>query len=68
MITRRILLSLAALLALPALASAQALPDLAGRKVVIAVENAYFPLQFNDPKTSHKPNAQYPSRVPILRA
>jgi hypothetical protein len=50
MITRRILLSLAALLALPVLASAQDVPDLAGRKIVIAVENAYFPLQFNDPK------------------
>lgn len=59
MITRRILLSLAALLALPVLASAQDVPDLAGRKIVIAVENAYFPLQFNDPKTSQAVGWEY---------
>ncbi|MGB0658735.1 MAG: substrate-binding periplasmic protein [Mangrovicoccus sp.] len=38
-----------ALFALPAYA--EELPDLAGREVVIAVENAYPPLQFIDPKT-----------------
>jgi len=35
-----------AVLVLPFAASAQALPDLAGRKVVVVTENAYFPLQF----------------------
>jgi polar amino acid transport system substrate-binding protein len=46
------ILSLAAalgLLAAPALA--QELPDLAGREVAVATENAYPPLQFVDPKT-----------------
>ncbi len=56
---RRILLALCALLALPVFASAETLPDLAGRKVVIAVENAYFPLQFNDPKTGQAVGWEY---------
>jgi polar amino acid transport system substrate-binding protein len=46
--------ALLAVLALPFAAGAQSLPDLAGRKVVIVTENAYFPLQFVDP-TSGKP-------------
>ena len=37
--------------ALPPPASAQALPDLGGKTVVVVTENAYFPLQFVDPKT-----------------
>ena len=59
MITRRLLLALASLLALPVLASAQALPDLAGRKVVIVTENAYFPLQFVDQKTGKPVGWEY---------
>ncbi len=59
MFTRRIVLAFTALLALPVFASAQALPDLAGRKVVVAVENAYFPLQFNDPKTGQAVGWEY---------
>lgn len=53
----RLKLAFAALAALmlPSLAAqAQALPDLAGKKVVIVTENAYFPLQFVDP-ASGKP-------------
>ena len=38
--------ALLAALFLPLAAHAQALPDLAGRKVVVVTENAYFPLQF----------------------
>jgi len=56
MFTRRIFIALAAMLAFPALAAAQ---DLAGRKVVIATENAYFPLQFNDPKTGQAVGWEY---------
>lgn len=48
------LAGLAAALILPLAAQAQSLPDLAGRKVVIVTENAYFPLQFVDP-ASGKP-------------
>ncbi|MGB3502938.1 MAG: transporter substrate-binding domain-containing protein [Mesorhizobium sp.] len=59
MITRRLLLALAALFALPALAAAQGLPDLGARKVVIVTENAYFPLQFNDPKTGQAVGWEY---------
>ena len=39
----------AILVAMPALA--QDLPDLKGRKIVAVTENAYFPLNFADPKT-----------------
>jgi polar amino acid transport system substrate-binding protein len=45
----RLKILVAAMLAafvLPFAAQAQALPDLAGRKVVVVTENAYFPLQF----------------------
>jgi len=52
MISRRLVLGLAAALTLfPVAASAQDLPDLGGRTVVIVTENAYPPLQFVDPKT-----------------
>jgi len=52
--TKRLLLGLLALFALPVMASAQALPDLGGRKVVIVTENAYYPLQFVE-QASGKP-------------
>jgi polar amino acid transport system substrate-binding protein len=52
MISRRLLLGLGAVVTLfPVVASAQDLPDLGGRTVVIVTENAYPPLQFVDPKT-----------------
>ena len=44
------LAAIAALLALPALADGH-LPDLGGRAVVIATEDAYPPIQFKDPAT-----------------
>ena len=47
MLRRTVLATLAAVLAAPA-ALAQALPDLAGREIVVVTENAYPPLQFLD--------------------
>jgi len=51
---RRAFLGLAAL-AVAALAAgpaaAEGLPDLKGRKIVAVTENAYFPLNFTDPKS-----------------
>jgi polar amino acid transport system substrate-binding protein len=47
---RLMLAGLAAALAFPAAATAQALPDLAGKTIVVVTENAYPPLQFVDPK------------------
>jgi polar amino acid transport system substrate-binding protein len=50
-ISKRQFLGLAvAMMVAPAIASAQGLPDLNGRKVVVVTENAYPPLQFVDPK------------------
>ena len=51
----------AALLALFVTASAQAqsLPDLGGRMVTVVTENAYFPLQFIDPKTGKPVGWEY---------
>ena len=43
-----------AALVLPFAAYAQALPDLGGRKVVVVTENAYFPLQFVDPRAASR--------------
>jgi len=52
MLTRRATLAAFALLALgPATASAETLPDLKGRSIVVVTENAYPPLQFVDPKS-----------------
>jgi polar amino acid transport system substrate-binding protein len=45
------LLTLAAGAVLPA--RAETLPDLKGRTIVAVTENAYFPLNFVDPKTGH---------------
>jgi polar amino acid transport system substrate-binding protein len=53
------LAGLAAALLLPFAASAQALPDLGGKTVVVVTENAYFPLQFVDPKTSQPVGWEY---------
>ena len=53
------LAGIAAALFLPVAAQAQALPDLAGRTVVIVTENAYFPLQFVDPKTGQPAGWEY---------
>jgi polar amino acid transport system substrate-binding protein len=41
------------------LAAAQTLPDLGGRTIVIVTENAYFPLQFVDPKSGQPAGWEY---------
>ena len=51
--------ALGALLLMPIAAHAQALPDLGGKTVVVVTENAYFPLQFVDPKTSQPVGWEY---------
>ncbi|HTV70777.1 MAG TPA: transporter substrate-binding domain-containing protein [Rhizobiaceae bacterium] len=51
--------ALAALIATSAGALAQAVPDLGGRTVVVVTENAYFPLQFMDPKTQQPVGWEY---------
>jgi polar amino acid transport system substrate-binding protein len=54
-ISKRQFLGLAvAMMVAPVIASAQGLPDLNGRKVVVVTENAYPPLQFVDPKTGKR--------------
>ena len=66
----RILSSLAALaaaLVLPATASAQDLPDLGGRTVVVVTENAYPPLQFVDPKTGQAIGWEYDAMAEIAK-
>lgn len=55
---RTLLISVAALL-LPSVASAQEVPDLGGRTVVVVTEDAYFPLQFVDPKTNTSVGWEY---------
>ena len=47
------LFGLLAAIVLPFAASAQTLPDLGGKTVVVVTENAYFPLQFVDSKTGN---------------
>jgi polar amino acid transport system substrate-binding protein len=60
MISRRFVLGACATLVLSSVAaSAQDLPDLAGRKVVVVTENAYPPLQFIDPKTGEQIGWEY---------
>jgi polar amino acid transport system substrate-binding protein len=53
------------LAALPALA--QDLPDLQGREVIVAVENAYPPLQFVEPETSDAVGWEYDAMDEIAR-
>ncbi|MDP2084456.1 MAG: transporter substrate-binding domain-containing protein [Gemmobacter sp.] len=48
MLRRSVLAALAVILAAPLAATAQGLPDLAGRDIVVVTENAYPPLQFLD--------------------
>jgi len=56
---KSILVGLGVAMALPLSASAQALPDLGGKTVVVVTENAYFPLQFVDSKTSQPVGWEY---------
>jgi len=69
--TLRIALALAvAALFTPSLstsASAQALPDLGGKEVVIVTENAYPPLQFIDPKSGDQIGWEYDAMNDIAK-
>ena len=56
---KSMLVGLGVAMALPLSASAQGLPDLGGKTVVVVTENAYFPLQFVDPKTSQPVGWEY---------
>jgi polar amino acid transport system substrate-binding protein len=59
--------ALGALLLMPLAAHAQALPDLGGKTVVVVTENAYFPLQFVDPKTSKPVGWEYDAMAELAK-
>jgi polar amino acid transport system substrate-binding protein len=66
----RLKLMLAGLVAsilFPLAASAQALPDLGGKTVVVVTENAYPPLQFIDPKTGKQNGWEYDAMNEIAK-
>jgi polar amino acid transport system substrate-binding protein len=66
--SRRAFLGLAAALAVSCLpAFAQELPDLKGRKIIAVTENAYFPLNFTDPKTGQGIGWEYDAVNEIAR-
>lgn len=56
---KSLVLALAASLALAAPAAAQTLPDLGGRSIKAVTENAYFPLNFEDPATGNGIGLEY---------
>ncbi|MGE0501140.1 MAG: transporter substrate-binding domain-containing protein [Rhizobiaceae bacterium] len=56
---KSLVLGLVAAALIPFAASAQSLPDLGGKTVVVVTENAYFPLQFVDPKTGQAVGWEY---------
>src|SRR5687768_12530167 len=64
---RLALAALGALLLMPFSAHAQALPDLGGKTVVVVTENAYFPLQFVDPKTSQPAGWEYDAMAELAK-
>jgi polar amino acid transport system substrate-binding protein len=68
MISRRLILGACAALVLsPAIAAAQDLPDLGGRKVVVVTENAYPPLQFIDPKSGDAIGWEYDAMAEVAK-
>ena len=62
----QLIAGLLGLLLSPALAFAQALPDLGGRTVTVVTENAYPPLQFVDPKTGEQVGWMMKTSVPRM--
>ena len=64
---RLFLAGLVAAVLLPAFALAQSIPDLGGKKVVVVTENAYFPLQFVDPKTSQPVGWEYDAMAALAK-
>lgn len=65
--SKLLLAGLIACLIAPVAAMAQALPDLAGKKVVVVTENAYPPLQFVDPKTGQQIGWEYDAMNEIAK-
>lgn len=68
MITKRALLSMAAMavsFAAVSTVSAQDLPDLGGKTITVVTENAYPPLQFIDPKTGEQIGWEYDAMAEI---
>jgi len=57
----------ASLILTPAVTTAQSLPDLGGRDVVVVTENAYPPLQFINPKTGDQIGWEYDAMNEIAR-
>jgi polar amino acid transport system substrate-binding protein len=64
---RMMLAGLFAALLLPAAATAQALPDLGGRTVVVVTENAYPPLQFINPISGEQVGWEYDAMNEIAK-
>jgi polar amino acid transport system substrate-binding protein len=65
---RRAFVGLAAVVLFSCLpAVAQELPDLKGRKIIAVTENAYFPLNFTDPKTGQGIGWEYDAVNEIAR-
>lgn len=64
---RHFLLGMALLALTPFAASADDLPDLGGRKVIVVTENAYPPLQFVDPKTGSQIGWEYDAMNEIAK-
>ena len=61
------LIALATLTACSFTVSAEALPDLQGREIVVATENAYPPLQFVDPKSGDAIGWEYDAIAEIAK-
>jgi polar amino acid transport system substrate-binding protein len=61
------LFGLLAAILLPFAASAQTLPDLGGKTVVVVTENAYFPLQFVDSKTGSAVGWEYDAMAELAK-
>ena len=64
---RMMLAGLFAALLLPVAATAQALPDLGGRTVVVVTENAYPPLQFINPISGEQVSWEYDAMNEIAK-
>ncbi|KRA00184.1 amino acid ABC transporter [Mesorhizobium sp. Root157] len=65
--SKLVLAGLLAVILAPAVAFAQTLPDLGGKKVVVVTENAYPPLQFVDPKTGEQMGWEYDAMNEIAK-
>ncbi len=66
-ILAKLLIGLAASLAVSSSALAAGLPDLGGKEVVVVTENAYPPLQFIDPKSGNQIGWEYDAMNDIAK-